>query len=64
MRLHGDISSQGKMTVALARILSRKEGVALVEQPSMGHVGIKIANNVLKSIGASFGANSVLAICN
>ena len=48
--------------MAFARILSRNEGVALVEQPSMGYVGTKIANDVLKSIGAGLGVDSILAI--
>ena len=64
MRLQGDISSQGKMVAALARIFSRKEGVALAEQPSKGHVGTKIANDVLKSIGVGLGADSILVVCN
>ena len=64
MRLHDDISSQEKTAAALARILSRKKGVALAKQPSMGHVGTKIANNILKSIGVGLGTNSVLALYN
>ena len=64
MRLHGDISSQGKTAMTLAKILSRKEGVALAEQPSMGHVGTKIANDVIKSIAAGLVADSILAICD
>ena len=49
--------------MALVRILFRKEGIALAEQPSMEHVGIKIANNILKSIVVGLGPNSILAIC-
>ena len=62
MRCHNDISSQGKPAVALTRIFSRKEGIVIAEQPSMGHVGTKIANDIFKSIGTSFGADSILDV--
>ena len=64
MRLYSDISSQEKMPSALPRILSRKEGIAFAEQPSMGHVGTKIANDVFKSIGTRLGADSILVVCD
>ena len=63
-RLYGDKESQTRTAVALAKILSRHEGMALASHPAMGHVETKIANNVLKSIGKRVGADKILAACD
>ena len=63
-RLRGDKESQNRTAVALARILSRHEGVALASQPAMAHVQSDIAKNVLKSIGKSIGPDKILAACD
>ena len=55
MSFLGDVNSQGKRAAILVMILSRKEDITLVEQPSMEHVGTKVANNVLQSIGIGLG---------
>ena len=63
-RLHGDKASQTGTAVALAKILSRHEGLTLATQPSMEHVKTKIASNVLKAIGKSVGPCKILAACD
>ena len=63
-RLHGDKASQTVTAVALAKILTRHEGLTLATQPSMEHVKRKIASNVLKAIGKRVGPSNILAACD
>jgi hypothetical protein len=63
-RLWGNDSTQRKTAVALARILSRREAMALVDEPRMRSIGTNIANSVLKKIGAEVGGDSMLAACD
>lgn len=63
-RLHGDKASQTGTAVALAKILSRHEGLTLATQPSMEHVKTKIASNFLKAIEKRVGQGIILAACD
>jgi FtsZ-binding cell division protein ZapB len=63
-RLHGDVDTQRKTVVALARILSSSEANALVDQPKLDHVGTRMAKKILKQISDSIGPEDILAACD
>jgi hypothetical protein len=56
--------AQKKTVIALAKVLSKREVGALVDEPQMRVVGIEITNIVLKNIGTEVEPNAVLAVCN
>ena len=63
-RLYGDKSSQLKTALTLAKMLSKDEVGALVEQPRMGFAATRIANNVLQKISEELGPDAILAACD